>query len=173
MRTPPRVTVVTSRLDIGGTERHLNARPAGIEAARIDVTLYLMERGGPLEGELLQRGVRLEGPSRSTPAFLHWTRATLTLARFLRRERPAIAISFCRAPIYSAHLLPNLPDTRRRIMSRRSLTDYRAKYPLLRSVERFLHSRNFRRESVIPKRWSTSLRRKLAIVGSLRSSITH
>src|ERR1700691_4155759 len=121
MRTPPRVTVVTSRLDIGGTERHLARVLPELKRRGSDVTLYLMERGGLLEGELLQRGVRLEGPSRSRPAFLHWTRATLALARFLRRERPAIVHFFLPRPYIFGSLAAELAGHRRRIMSRRSL----------------------------------------------------
>jgi glycosyltransferase involved in cell wall biosynthesis len=98
-----------------------------------------MERGGPLEGELLAQGVRVEGPRRAR--LLHWPRATLALAGFLRRERPDIVHFFLPRPYIYGSVAAELAGHRRRLMSRRSLTVYRDKYPLLRSVERFLHSR--------------------------------
>ncbi len=137
----PRVAIVTSRLDIGGTERHLTRVLPELKRRGIDITLYLMERGGPLESELLDQGVRLEGPRRSRPEFLHWPRATLGLARFLRRERPTIVHFFLPRPYVYGSVAAELAGHRRRIMSRRSLTDYRARYPLLGTLERLLHSR--------------------------------
>ena len=138
---PPRVVVVASRLDIGGTERHLVRVVPQLQRRGIGVTLYLMERGGPLEGELLEQGVRLEGPWRSRPEFLHWPRATLALARFLRRERPPVVHFFLPRPYLYGSIAAELAGHRRRIMSRRSLSHYRTRYPLLGTVERLLHRR--------------------------------
>jgi glycosyltransferase involved in cell wall biosynthesis len=137
----PRVTIVTSRLDIGGAERHLARVLPALKRRGIDITLYVMERGGLLEGELLDNGVRLEGPLRAR--FLHWSRATLTLARFLRRERPSVVHFFLPRPYVYGSIAAELVGHRRRLMSRRSLTVYREKYPLLRGLERFLHGRTY------------------------------
>ncbi len=140
-KAPPRVTVVTSRLDVGGTERHLARVVPALQRRGIEMTLYLMERGGPLEGELMEQGIRLEGPQRSGPELLHWARATLGLAHWLRRERPTIVHFFLPRPYVYGSLAAELAGHRRRIMSRRSLTDYRARYPLLGGLERLLHRR--------------------------------
>jgi glycosyltransferase involved in cell wall biosynthesis len=139
MRVPPLVAVVTSRLDIGGTERHLTRVLPELKRRGLDISLYVMERGGRLEAELLAQGIRVEGPQRAR--WLHWPRATLALARWLRRERPTIVHFFLPRPYVYGSIATELAGHRRRIMSRRSLTDYRAKYPLLRSVERLLHRR--------------------------------
>jgi glycosyltransferase involved in cell wall biosynthesis len=138
-RALPRVLVVISRLDIGGTERHLTRVLPALKRRGIDIILYVMERGGPLEAELIGSGVRVEGPRRAR--FLHWPRATLKLARFLRRERPAIIHFFLPRPYVYGSIAAELARHRRRIMSRRSLTDYQARYPLLGILERLLHSR--------------------------------
>jgi len=135
----PRVTVVTSRLDVGGTERHLTRVLPALRRRGIDIALYVMERGGPLEAELSTQGVRLEGPARAS--FLHWPRATLHLARFLRHERPDVVHFFLPRPYLYGSLAAELAGHRRRIMSRRSLTDYQARYPLLGGLERALHRR--------------------------------
>ncbi len=138
---PPRVAVVISRLDVGGTERHLARVLPELKRRGIDITLYLMERGGVLESALLDQGVRIEGPRRGGPRFLHWPRATLSLARWLRRERPTIVHFFLPRPYIYGSLAAEIAGHRRRIMSRRSLSDYMAQYPLARSVERLLHLR--------------------------------
>src|ERR1700761_2622812 len=70
----PRITIVTSRLDRGGTERHLTRIVPELRRRGIDITLYLMERGGPLEGELLAQAVPIEGPTGR--GFMHWLRGT-------------------------------------------------------------------------------------------------
>jgi glycosyltransferase involved in cell wall biosynthesis len=135
----PRVTVVTSRLDIGGTERHLTRVLPALQRRGIDLSLYVMERGGPLEAELSAQGVRVEGPKRAR--FLHWPRVTLGLTRYLRREQPAIVHFFLPRPYVYGSVAAELAGQRRRIMSRRSLTDYQAGYPLLGVLERLLHRR--------------------------------
>jgi len=135
----PQVVIVTSRLDIGGTERHLTRILPALKRRGIDIVLYVMERGGPLEAGLIDGGIRVEGPQ---PArFLHWPRATLALARFLQRERPAVVHFFLPRPYVYGSIAAELARHRRRVMSRRSLTDYRSRYPLLGSLERLLHRR--------------------------------
>lgn len=138
MPQAPRIVIVTSRLDVGGTERHLARVVPELRRRGIDITLYVMERGGPLEPELLAQGVPIDGPARSS---LHWPRTTLQLARFLRRERPDVVHFFLPRPYVFGSLAAELAGHRRRIMSRRSLTDYQAAYPLLGKAERLLHRR--------------------------------
>lgn len=48
MSQSPRVTVVTPRLDVNGTERHLTHVLPALQRRGIDITLYVMERGGSL-----------------------------------------------------------------------------------------------------------------------------
>ena len=139
--SPPRIAVVTSRLDIGGTERHLVRILPELKKRGVDVTLYLMERGGVLESGLLDQGVRIEGPRRTGPNFLHWPVATISLALWLRRERPTIIHFFLPRPYLYGSIAAELAGHRRRIMSRRSLANYMQRYPLLRSLERLIHQR--------------------------------
>ena len=141
---PPSVLVVTSRLDVGGAERHLTRILPALKRKGIDISLYAMERGGPLEGELLAQGIAVEGPQPGRWLrwrMLRWPLATLALARRLRRDRPRIVHFFLPRPYVYGSLAAELAGHDRRIMSRRSLTDYRSRYPLLGSLERFLHRR--------------------------------
>ncbi len=137
--SPPRVAVVTSRLDVGGAERHLARVLPELKRRGLDIVLYAMERGGPLEDALLAQGLRIAGAPRHR--FLHWPRATLALARWLMRERPAVVHFFLPRPYVFGSLAAELAGHRRRLMSRRSLTDYQAQYPLLGFAERLLHRR--------------------------------
>jgi glycosyltransferase involved in cell wall biosynthesis len=142
---PPDVAVVTSRLDVGGTERHIARILPALQRRGLDVALYVMERGGQLEAEIAALGVRVDGPSPggALGGALHWPKATLNLALWLRRERPGIVHFFLPRPYVFGSLAAELAGHRRRLMSRRSLTDYRDKYPMLGRVERFLHTRTF------------------------------
>jgi glycosyltransferase involved in cell wall biosynthesis len=143
---PVRIVVVTSRLDVGGTERHIARILPALQQRGLDVLVYVMERGGPLEAEIAAQGVRVEGPSAGGmlhSSILHWPVATLALARWLRRERPDVVHFFLPRPYVFGSLAADFAGHRRRLMSRRSLTDYRDKYPLLGSIERLLHRRTF------------------------------
>jgi glycosyltransferase involved in cell wall biosynthesis len=135
----PRVTIVTSRLDVGGAERHLVRVLPALKRRGIDVALYAMERGGALEPELVHHGVRIEGPQ--SAVLLHWPRAMFALAGFLRRERPDIVHFFLPRPYLFGSIGAELAGHHRRLMSRRSLAAYQTKYPLLRAAERLLHRR--------------------------------
>ena len=124
-----RIVVVSSRLDVGGTERHIARILPALQRRGLDVALYVMERGGPLEADIAEQGVRVEG---SLPGgVLHWPKATLALARWLRRERPDVVHFFLPRPYVFGSLAAELAGHRLRLMSRRSLTVYRDKYPLL------------------------------------------
>jgi len=137
----PRIVIVSSRLDVGGTERHIARILPALQRRGLDIALYVMERGGPLEADIAAQGVRVEG---SAPGgVLHWPRATLALARWLRRERPDVVHFFLPRPYVFGSLAAELAGQRLRLMSRRSLTVYRDKYPLLGGIERWLHRRTF------------------------------
>jgi len=138
---PMRIAIVTSRLDVGGTERHIARILPALQRRGLDMALYVMERGGALEAEIAAQGIRVEGPSPG--GMLHWPKAALSLASWLRRERPDVVHFFLPRPYVFGSLAAELAGQRLRLMSRRSLTDYRAKYPLLGSIERFLHRRTF------------------------------
>jgi glycosyltransferase involved in cell wall biosynthesis len=137
----PRIVIVTSRLDVGGTERHIARILPALQQRGFDVALYVMERGGPLEGEIAAFGIPVAGPSYG--GILHWPLASLALARWLCRERPDVVHFFLPRPYLFGSLAAELAGHPLRLMSRRSLTDYRAKYPLLGSIERILHRRTF------------------------------
>lgn len=135
----PRILIVTSRLDVGGAERHLARIVPELKRRGFDVALYVMERGGSLESDLTAGGIPIDGPERKR--VFHWPRAAFALSRHLRRERPTVVHFFLPRPYLYGSIGAELAGHRRRIMSRRSLADYRARYPLLGIAERWLHGR--------------------------------
>jgi glycosyltransferase involved in cell wall biosynthesis len=137
----PRVTVVMSRLDIGGTEQHLIRVLPELHRRGIDISLYVLEQGGKLDAEFRAQGLRVDGPSGKGPSFLKLVAAAAGLVRYLRRERPDIVHFFLPRPYIVGSLAAELVGHCRRIMSRRSLATYHKRYPLIRLLEKVLHRR--------------------------------
>jgi glycosyltransferase involved in cell wall biosynthesis len=121
------------------------------------VTLCTLRAGGALEPLLRAGGVRVIGPVcgiRGLPATLC---GLWHLVREAWSTRPAILHCFLPA----AYLLGNLVTVglpTRRVMSRRSLARYQARYPGLRALERLLH-----------RRMDAVLGNSLAVVNELRA----
>jgi glycosyl transferase family 4 len=82
----PRVVVVSSRLDIGGTERHLARVLPALRTHGIDVSLFVLERGGSLEEQLTHDGVSVAGPIRRGSRFLNAVSAGRKLRSYVRQE---------------------------------------------------------------------------------------
>lgn len=138
-RCLPRVLVVTARLDIGGTEQHLLRVLPLLRREGLDVSLYVLERGGSLENAMMHQGVGVFGPVRRMPRYLHALSAALHLRRHVRRERPNIVHTFLSEP-YLVGSLACFGQSSHRIMSRRSLNKYQRKYPTIARLERWLHA---------------------------------
>lgn len=135
----PRVLVVTSRLDIGGTEQHLLRVLPLLRQRGLDVSLFVLERGGKLEQAILHAGVAISGPVRRLPRRLHAFHAGLCLRKQLTREEPDVLHFFLSEPYligsFAAFAKPNI----QRVMSRRSLNVYQRRHPALAWLERRLH----------------------------------
>lgn len=132
------VLVVIGQLDIGGTERHLSRVLPRLRDEGIGITVCTLRADGALEFVLRAGGVRVIGPRsgmRGLPALLC---GVWRLAREAWSARPTIVHCFLPA----AYLVGNLATLglpARRVMSRRSLARYQARYPGLRALERLLH----------------------------------
>jgi glycosyltransferase involved in cell wall biosynthesis len=135
----PRVLVVTSRLDIGGTEQHLLRVLPLLRRRGLDISLYVLERGGKLEEAMLREGVSVSGPVRRMPRHLHALSTAFLLRRHLLAEKPDILHVFLSEP-YLVGSLAACGQSLHRIMSRRSLNVYQRKHPMLARIERWLHA---------------------------------
>jgi glycosyltransferase involved in cell wall biosynthesis len=134
------VLMVIGQLQIGGTERHLEAIVGRLNAAPLALAVFSFRAGGPLAASLRQQGVRVfEGSGRG--GFTGAAVATLRLLAQLWRERPVIVHFF----LPQAYLLGGwaslLAPRATLLMSRRSLNRYQRKYPGSRWLERMLHRR--------------------------------
>jgi glycosyltransferase involved in cell wall biosynthesis len=136
----PRVLAVASRLDIGGTEQHLLRVLPMLRRKGLDVSLYVLERGGKLEEIMVQEGVCVYGPVRRMPRRLHALSAAFQLRRHLLDRKPHILHVFLSEP-YLVGSLAAVGQPMQRIMSRRSLNIYQRKHRLLAWLERRLHPR--------------------------------
>lgn len=138
-RPLPRVLVVSARLDIGGTEQHLLRVLPRLRRRGLDISLFVLERGGKLEAAMTAAGVDVIGPARRLPRRLHALLAGVSLRYHLRNVRPDIVHFFLSEPYLIGSFAMSGIDGIRRVMSRRSLNAYQARYPLLARVERWLH----------------------------------
>jgi glycosyltransferase involved in cell wall biosynthesis len=134
-----RVLVVAPRLDIGGAEMHLSRVLPALRAAGLDVSLFTLARGGPLEASLAERGVPILGIAARGGRTVASLRAGFALRREIARLRPDIIHFFLPEP----YLIGSLAAAGRaelvRVMSRRSLSAYQKNHPMLARVERHLH----------------------------------
>ena len=135
----PTVLIVAPRLDIGGTEMHLARIVPRLRESGMNISLYVNERGGALEDDLVSAGVPIFGSFRSTPRPLHVISTLFRLVMHLRRARPDLLHFFLPRPYLVGSLAAALVGQRRRIMSRRSLTNYKRGHPLLVQLERWAH----------------------------------
>lgn len=135
----PKVLIVAPRLDIGGTEMHLARIVPQLRERGVGVSLYVIERGGALEHCLLDAGVPVAGLTRTLPRPFHAVRALVDLLIQLRRQRPDLLHFFLPRPYLIGTIAAAILGHDRRIMSRRSLTNYMFGHPILRRLERFAH----------------------------------
>jgi len=135
----PKVSIVSPRLDIGGTEKHISRILPELRRRGIDVSLFLLERGGRLESTLAASGVPIFGPTVTTGSLYQSIRCAWHLVCHLRKHRPDIVHFFLAEPYLIGSLASMLTGVKVRIMSRRSLANYQAQHLLLAPFERWLH----------------------------------
>jgi glycosyltransferase involved in cell wall biosynthesis len=135
----PRVQIVAKRLDIGGTERHLTRILPLLQKRGLEISVFLLERGGKLDQTLENAGVAIAGPRRVLPRYPHLLIAAWQLNRHLRRYRPDVLHYFLSEPYLLGSFAAIGAGKTRRIMSRRSLNHYQRRHPVLAPVERWLH----------------------------------
>lgn len=136
----PRVVVVSSRLDIGGTERHLTRVLPELRRRGVDISLFVMERGGRLEPQLIATGVPVAGSQRRGSRIFNAVAAGWQLRKYVQQVRPDILHFFLAEP-YLVGSLATWNAEIIRMMSRRSLSVYQSRHRFLALLERRLHAR--------------------------------
>lgn len=142
--------IIIPSLHVGGTETHLSQILPGLKAKGWDITVYLTSGAGELCNKLESAGIKICVPSELSQN-LHnknkLLRAPLIALRmlqlcwFLRRSKPKL-VQFL---LPEAYLLGSIccliTGQKNMIMSRRSLNNYQQKYPLLKRLENWLHTK--------------------------------
>jgi glycosyltransferase involved in cell wall biosynthesis len=134
-----RVLVVCPRLDIGGTEMHLARVVPKLRRRGLDISIFVLERGGELEDRLVREGVPVSGPARQTGGLLQKARIVVLLRRKLLRLQPDIIHCFLPEPYFIGSVASAGIGDLIRIMSRRSLSVYQKNHPILARLEKWLH----------------------------------
>lgn len=144
---PPRLTIVTLTLDLGGTERHIAQIAPRLAVKGLDVTVACLGRRGSQAEDVVRQGVRVIGPTggafgksrEGTAGSLASGLAMLT--KDLATRRPDIAHFFLPLPYLAGAPLARMLRVPRLVMSRRSQNDYQQKRPVLAAREHRLHRR--------------------------------
>jgi glycosyltransferase involved in cell wall biosynthesis len=135
----PRILIVAPRLDIGGTEMHLARVLPLLRRAGLDISVFVLEIGGALENELAAAGVPIYGNTRVMARLPHTVATLFSLAKHLRETEPDLVHCFLPRPYLVASFASFLAGHKRRIMSRRSLANYKRGHPVLALLEQVAH----------------------------------
>jgi len=135
----PHVLIVVPRLDIGGAEMHLVRVLPELRAAGLDVSVFVLARGGRLESKLTACGVPLFGGSTAASRLARSLIGGAALRRHIRRSKPDI-VHFFLPEGYLVGAAASLGISNViKIASRRSLALYQRNHPLLARLERHFH----------------------------------
>lgn len=137
-----KIAYVLPNIEAGGTERHVLTLCRLLDRSRFSPSLVTTAGGGALFESFSKhvpvtvmgdpaRGKRF----RSTP-WEHWKNVA-SLIRILRRRRPDILHAYLPAANVIGPLAARLARIPRVIVSKRSLADYKERFPLLRHTESF------------------------------------
>lgn len=144
-----RIVIVIGSLQIGGAERQISQIVPRLDRSRWQVDLVTLSRRGALAEDLENAGHRVWSPplanriTRSGP-FNRLLRALITvpwLWFWFLRKRPTIAHFILPEAYLIGGLCAILAGQSRMIMSRRSLSLYQERHPILARIERRLHKR--------------------------------
>ncbi|GJM05806.1 MAG: glycosyl transferase family 1 [marine bacterium B5-7] len=153
-----RILIVGPRLEIGGTERHLEQILPPLQTRGMDMHLHVMERGGPLEERISLAGVPIEGAKAGLSRVRRSWEIIRKLAVRIKRLKPDLVHMFLPEPVLLGSLAAEISQHPRRIISRRSLAHYRKGYVGLKALEMFFN-----------KRTSILLGNSMAVVQELRA----
>ena len=141
----PRVLIVIYSLGLGGTEKHLSLILPALQARGLRLTVFNISgvQDPDIYGRLVQAGIEVRGPAlvqdgKRTSA-LRLLSSIFRLIKCCALERPHIIHFFLPRAYLIGGPLALMTRVPTRVMSRRSLNNYQAKYPILAKLERYLH----------------------------------
>jgi glycosyltransferase involved in cell wall biosynthesis len=141
-----RILFVTESFGIGGTETHLLELLPSLKAKGFDVAAFCLTELGTGVGTLQSAGIRVTSAPRigtrgkqSVVAPLRLVGGAATLLGVIRRWKPSVVHFFLPGPYLVGAPVAIAAGVPIKIMSRRSLADYQAKWPGAARIERLLH----------------------------------
>jgi len=148
MTSPPKILYVIGSLDLGGAERQVSLVAPGLTEYGWEPIIYCLSKRGVQANQVESTGVKVIGPRWEIRAgqtlvgrVARLIASSAKLFALLLSMRPHIVHFFLPeayligAPIAIAARVPI------QVMSRRSLNLYQKKHPILRRIERLLHTR--------------------------------
>ena len=140
-----RILFVTESLGVGGTETHLLDLLPHLKSSGFDVAVFCFTEKGARAGLLENEGIEVV----ASPSFGARKRSLLALFRiaagqaklftFIRRWRPDIVHFFLPGPYLAGAPVAIAARAPIKVMSRRSMADYRSNWPLIAPIEHRLH----------------------------------
>ena len=142
-----RILFVTESLGVGGTETHLLDLLPRLKSAGFDVALFCFTERGARASLLENEGIEVF----AAPSFAARKRSLLApfriavgqakLFTLIRRWRPDIVHFFLPGPYLAGAPVAIAARVPFKVMSRRSMADYRSNWPLIAPLEQRLHRR--------------------------------
>lgn len=143
-----KIMYVVGSLGTGGTEKHLQIISSRLAARGWKITIYCLTAPGELASKIRSSGVDIisfgKKNIRHTNVFVRSLLlgfSTIKLWLFLLRNRQDIVHFFLPEAYLIGAPVAILAGIKYRIMSRRSLGHYQSRYPGLKILESFLHTR--------------------------------
>ena len=144
-----KILYVITSLNIGGTERHLAEIAPRLRELGQNPAIYCLYNVGVLAAEVQRSGVQVISPPfewdpKETSPVAHYALLFVTCAKLLAimlMRRPHIVHFFLPTATLVGGPLALLARVPIRVMSRRSLNCYQAKWPRFRRLEFWLHKR--------------------------------
>lgn len=132
-----KILVITGRLDIGGTEKHLlNIFPHLVK--NFDISIFPLKTGGLLENEFKKRGLNIICGSNNNSKFGLFI-SIFNLFFYSIKNKPDIIHFFLPKPYLIGMFATVFSFKSKKIMSRRSLNNYQEKHLIFKYIEYKLH----------------------------------
>jgi glycosyltransferase involved in cell wall biosynthesis len=146
MSLSPRILFVTESFGVGGTETHLLALLPSLRAHGFEVKAFCFTERGRRAELLDSAGIEVVAPPRSSiknkrslQGLLQIGRSSTGLFTLLRRWQPSIVHFFLPGPYLVGAPIAIAAGVPIKLMSRRSLADYRSRWPMTARLEQVLH----------------------------------
>jgi glycosyltransferase involved in cell wall biosynthesis len=139
----PRLLIVTESFGVGGTESHLIRTLPLLKQQGFSIAAFCLSARGSRAGEVESAGIEISTPANDSGRGFRrpWRLASAAprLYGLMRRFQPDIAHFYLPGPYVIGAPVAIAARVPVKVMSRRSLSDYQANWPVAAAIERRLH----------------------------------